>query len=202
MQRRTFILTSLALVTAFSQRVIAKLKATPSQFEGPFYPVVPIPLDNDLINHAGGTAKGEQLELSGVIKNAEGQPLADTLIEIWQCDATGRYRHPRAAETELVDKHFAGFGAVKTAANGEYHFNTLMPVPYTGRPPHIHIKLHRGGKELLTSQIYLKGEEEEGGLLSTLARAFGDRSTLVIDPVSIAANRRKAQFDIVIEESA
>ena len=202
MKRRTFMLTSLTFVTTFSQRVMAKLKATPSQFEGPFYPVVPIPLNNDLVNHANGIAEGEQLILSGAIKNAAGQPLADTLIEIWQCDAAGRYRHPRAGETELVDKHFAGFGAMQTAADGRYQFNTLMPVPYTGRPPHIHLKIHRAGKELLTSQIYLQGQEDEGGLLSTLARAFGDRSTLVIDPVSMADNRHQAQFDIVVEDSA
>ena len=197
MKRRVFLLT--ALFVAISERVLAKLKPTPSQVEGPFYPVEPIPLNNDLVHHAGGTAEGEQLDLSGVIRDAEGKPLANTLIEIWQCDAAGRYRHPRARNTESFDKHFAGFGAVKTSATGEYRFVTLMPVPYTGRPPHIHVKIHRNGKTLLTSQIYLKGQEKENGVIGLVSSMFGDRSTLIIDPVTIRANRRQARFDFVLE---
>ncbi len=198
MKRRVFLFTT--LLFALGERVLAKLKPTPSQGEGPFYPVEPIPLNNDLIHHAGGTAEGEQLELSGVIKDAEGKPLANTLIEIWQCDAAGRYRHPRAPNTASFDKHFAGFGAMKTSAAGEYNFSTLMPVPYTGRPPHIHVKIHHNGKAMLTSQIYLKGQEKENGLTGVISSIFGgDRSTLVIDPVIISANRRQAQFDFVLE---
>ena len=120
MKRRIFLLSG--LLAMMSRHALAKLQPTPSQAEGPFYPVDPIPLRNDLIHHAGSTAAGEQLELSGQIKNSNGQPLNKALIEIWQCDATGRYRHPRASGNDLVDKHFAGFGAMQTTAAGEYRF--------------------------------------------------------------------------------
>jgi len=58
------------------------------------------------------------------------------------------------------DPEFRGAGASLTAADGRYQFVTIVPVPYTGRPPHIHAKVFVGGQEQLTSQIYLR---ESGG---------------------------------------
>ncbi|MDH3713687.1 MAG: protocatechuate 3,4-dioxygenase [Gammaproteobacteria bacterium] len=196
MQRRIFLLS--ALFAGITQRLQAALQPTPSQGEGPFYPVQPIPLDNDLVHHAGGTAAGEHLELSGIVRDTAGKPLADALIEIWQCDAAGYYRHPRAS-SDRVDRHFAGFGAMRTSATGAYHFSTLMPVPYTGRPPHIHVKIHGANREYLTSQIYLQGKTKEGGVFGLFS---GDRGNLTIDPVSSSGNVKQARFDFVIERAA
>ena len=112
MRRRAFVL--LPVLAALAQRAWAKLQPTPSQAEGPFYPVQPIPLNNDLVHHDGGIARGEHLELRGVLRRSDGSPIADALIEIWQCDAAGRYRHPGDQQAR-VDKHFAGFGATRTA---------------------------------------------------------------------------------------
>lgn len=56
------------------------------------------------------------------------------------------------------DKNFQGFGRFMTSNNGEYYFRTIKPVPYPGRTPHIHFKVKKGGKELLTTQCYIKGE--------------------------------------------
>jgi len=196
MQRRLFLLS--AFFAGFTQRVLAALRPTPSQGEGPFYPVEPIELNNDLVHHAGGTAAGERLELSGVVRDSGGKPLADVLVEIWQCDAAGYYRHPRA-RSDSVDQHFAGFGAVKTSAAGEYRFSTLMPVPYTGRPPHIHVKIHADNREYLTSQIYLQGKEKEGGVFGLFS---GDRGNLTIDPVAGSGGLKHAEFDFVIDRGA
>jgi protocatechuate 3,4-dioxygenase beta subunit len=71
----------------------------------------------------------------------------------------------------------------------------LMPVPYGGRPPHIHVKLFYSNRELLTSQLYLKGQVSQGGSRSGLSSAS---EQMVIDPRSVGENQWRADFDFVI----
>ena len=196
MKRRTFLLASVLL--AVSDFVLAKLKPTRSQAEGPYYPISPIPRNNDLVNFDGGMARGERLALSGTLLNEQGEPVENAVIEIWQCDANGIYRHPAAPGTENVDRHFAGFGATTSAANGRYRFDTLLPVPYASgaRPPHIHVKVRTEGRTLLISQLYLKGRAGEGSTFRQLF-AGGNRSELAIDPVR-HGKTLQARFDIVV----
>lgn len=193
MKRRLFLI---APLLAAAGRALAALRPTPAQAEGPFYPVEPIPLREDLTDHAGGAAAGEYLNLLGRVRNLDGRPLKDVRIEIWQCDAAGRYRHPRDGG-DAVDPHFAGFGATLSSAAGDYRFQTLLPVPYGSRPPHIHVKLHQHGRERLTSQLYLRGREREGGLFG---RLFGDRSALLLEPASLRPQRWQAEFDFVLDD--
>jgi protocatechuate 3,4-dioxygenase beta subunit len=192
MKRRAFLL--LPLLTVVSQRLFAFLKSTPTDFEGPFYPVVPIPIRNNLVKHAGGVARGRHLALTGRVTDLSGNPQPEVLVEIWQCDSMGRYRHPHARGAEYVDPHFAGFGAYRTGPQGKYDFKTLVPVPYAGRPPHIHVKIVQGHRELLTSQLYLKDGIADGGGSWNIA----NRAELVIDPKEISADRFQAEFDFVI----
>ena len=128
---------------------------TGSDAEGPFYPVEPIPLEQSLIT--GPEFVGQELFFVGQVLSAMGKPLSDIRVEIWQCDGSGIYNHPRAPETAKRDLHFLGFGAQITDTEGAYEFRTLVPVPYSGRPPHIHAKLLMGQEELLTTQVYLEG---------------------------------------------
>lgn len=125
--------------------------------EGPFYPVLPIPLRTDLILDTESIA-GEAMLLTGKVVNQHNQPLTGVKVEIWQCDAKGLYDHPRQPHTERFDSGFSGAGATLTDEYGDYQFHTLYPVPYTGRPPHIHVKLWRSAQELLTTQLYLRGQ--------------------------------------------
>ena len=194
MRRRTLLLAPILL--AFSDFVLAKLRPTRSQAEGPYYPVSPIPQNNDLVHFGGGVARGERLALGGALLDEGGEPVAGAVIEIWQCDAGATYRHPAAPGTEGVDAHFAGFGATTTAADGRYRFDTILPVPYAGRPPHIHLKVRAQGRTLLISQLYLKGRAREGSALKNLLSGKG-RSDLVIDPVG-NGETLEARFDIVV----
>ena len=196
MKRRTLLLAPLLL--AVSDFVLATLKPTRSQAEGPYYPTSPIPPNNDLVNFDGGVARGERLALSGALLDEGGAPVAGAVIEIWQCDAQGIYRHPAAPDTENVDQHFAGFGATTSAADGRYRFDTLLPVPYASgaRPPHIHVKVRTDGRTLLISQLYLKGQAREGSALRSLFTG-GGRSELLIDPVS-NGETLEARFDLVV----
>ena len=185
MNRRRFLL--MPLLAMISQRVMAFLKVSPSDQEGPFYPVVSIPLDSDLVHHAGGVALGQHLELKGRVINQQQRPQSNIRIEIWQCDGSGRYRHPWAPGNDRVDPHFAGFGAVTTDSDGAYVFKTLIPVPYGGRPPHIHVKLFHDNRELLISQLYLRGQVSQYA-----------SQQMVIDPRSVGHNQGRAAFDFGI----
>jgi protocatechuate 3,4-dioxygenase beta subunit len=81
-------------------------------------------------------------------------------IEIWQCDANGRYRHSRDTHSTPVDPNFQGFGHTLTDAEGRYRFRTIRPVPYPGRTPHIHAALFRAGTEPFVTQIYVANEPQ------------------------------------------
>ncbi|WP_394151189.1 protocatechuate 3,4-dioxygenase [Vibrio maritimus] len=156
MERRDF----LALCSVFvASPVLAntKLQKTPPQAEGPFYPVTTIPVRPDLIIESD-EVEGESMNLVGRVVDTKGNPISDVRVEIWQCDGRGVYDHPRQPNVERFDKNFAGFGALQSDERGQVQFRTLFPVPYTGRPPHIHVKLWQNQRELLTTQLYLKGK--------------------------------------------
>jgi protocatechuate 3,4-dioxygenase beta subunit len=140
-----------------------ELTRTPSQTEGPFYPnKLPLDTDNDLIliNDQITPAVGEITHLSGRLLDHKGDPLRNVLIEIWQVDNNGAYIHTEDPAHTKHDKNFQGYGKFLTGSTGEYYFRTIKPVPYTGRAPHIHVKLRKNGKELLTTQFYVKGHEQ------------------------------------------
>ena len=176
---------------------------TPSQTEGPFYPV-PIPAEpsNDLIHSAAGTAEGLPLSLTGRVLNVDRTPAYGARVEIWQADQRGIYRHPRAPNQGNEDPAFKGYGESVADRDGRYSFLTIVPVPYTGRPPHIHVKVRVGEQEILTTQLYLKGhpDNERDGILSRLL--FQNNDALMIEPrlasVGSGRNGHAATFDLVI----
>lgn len=179
---------------------------TPAQTEGPFYPdKLPLDTDNDLlvINDAITPAVGEVTHLSGVILDAKGQPMRNALVEIWQCDNTGVYLHSRDSDGKKNrDKNFQGFGRFLTSSKGEYYFRTIKPVPYPGRTPHIHFKIKKSGKELLTTQCYIKGhrQNERDGIFRSL-RDAKSRDSLLVDFVPVKESRigeLAARFDVVL----
>ncbi len=163
--RRRFLGTLAAGGAFFTTRGLyaEQLARTPARTEGPFYPdKLPLDTDNDLIivNDNLTPAVGEITHLSGRILDSSGSPIRDATIEIWQCDAKEVYINTGDSEqkADQQDKNFQGFGRFTTASTGEYYFRTIKPVPYPGRPaPHIHFKVKKGGRDLLTSQINIAG---------------------------------------------
>jgi protocatechuate 3,4-dioxygenase beta subunit len=135
--------------------------ATPAQTEGPFYPVeLPADRDNDLVvvKGAAAPAKGEILLLAGAVVDVTGRPLGGARVEIWQCNAHGRYHHPGDRSGAPEDPGFQGYGEFTTAGDGAYSFRTIRPVPYPGRTPHIHFKVSAPGARTLVTQMYVAGE--------------------------------------------
>lgn len=135
------------------------LPKTPEDFEGPFYPVTrQEDIDNDLVHVKGqtGAAKGEILNLAGRVVNTRGEAQENIIIEIWQTDPQGRYKHPGDSTPGERDPNFQYWGAAVTAADGTFSFKTIIPGAYEPRPAHIHYKVLRAGKIVLTSQVYFK----------------------------------------------
>jgi protocatechuate 3,4-dioxygenase beta subunit len=190
--RRAF-LSSVALsAAAFSARgaFADELVKTPKQTEGPFYPdKLPLDTDNDLLilNDTITRAVGEITHLSGRLLDATGNPLRGAVIEIWQTDHSGAYIHSKDTNKAHQDKNFQGFGRFTTGSTGEYYFRTIKPVPYPGRAPHIHVKVRKGGKELLTTQFYIKGhsQNDKDGIYRSLRDPKArDLVTLDFTPVA------------------
>jgi protocatechuate 3,4-dioxygenase beta subunit len=182
-----------------------QLTLTPRQTEGPFYPdKLPLDTDNDLIvlNDGLTPAVGEITYLSGRLLDARGEPLRDTVIEIWQCDNNGAYLHSRTGNADKKDVNFQGFGRFLTGSTGEYLFRTIKPVQYPGRTPHIHVKVKAKGKELLTTQCYIKGHpqnEKDGIYRSVKDDKARENITIDFAPLPGAkAGELAARFDVVL----
>lgn len=160
------------------------LAAMPFMTEGPFYPdTLPLDTDNDLlvINDAAKPGLGTIAYLSGRVLDIKGNPVRNATVEIWQCDNNGVYYHSRDSGRRLGERdlHFQSFGRTITGADGTYNFRTIKPVPYTGRTPHIHVKVWLGGRDILTSQILVK-EYAKQNARDGLARRLGDKLPLVV----------------------
>lgn len=173
-------------------------RATPAQTEGPFYPVVfPEDSDNDLLrNGALNYPEGQVAWLEGTVRDLAGRPVVGAQVEIWQCDHTGHYHHP--GDGALADPRFQGFGRCAVATDGGYRFRTLRPVAYSGRTPHIHLKVKLGARELLTTQVY--AADDPGNWRDFLWRrlAAADRAALTV-PFVRGADGLRATFPIVVE---
>ncbi len=179
----------------------ALLALTPVQTRGPFYPAsLPLDSDNDLVHVAGHerTASGDVTDISGSVTDASGNPLAGVRVEIWQCDANGRYHHPRDTHARL-DPDFQGYGQYLTGKDGGYRFRTIRPVPYPGRTPHVHFALSGAGAKPLVTQMYVHGEPLNRR--DALFRSLGDSAERVLVRLRNASQpgaRYEGTFNIVL----
>ena len=172
-------------------------RATPAQTEGPFYPVVfPKDSDYDLLRNGELTySNGQSSWLEGSLSDLAGQPVAGAQVEIWQCDHAGHYHHP--GDGAKADNRFQGFGRVTVTADGRYRFRTIRPVAYSGRTPHIHIKVKLGTRELLTTQLYVEGDPDNTRDFLWRSLSTADRAALTVAFTS-GADGLQANFPIVV----
>lgn len=178
---------------------------TPRMTEGPFFPDrLPLDTDNDLlvITDALEPADGEVTWLSGRVVDAAGAPVRSALVEIWQVDGHGAYLHSRSGNAENRDRRFQGYGRFLTGTDGAYGFRTIKPVPYPGRTPHIHFKITRQGRPLLTTQCFVKGhpQNERDGIFRGI-RDDRQRESVLVDFRPLEGSRvgeLTARFDVVL----
>jgi protocatechuate 3,4-dioxygenase beta subunit len=207
--RRGFLKSGLAVGAAFwtvPGLFAEQLARTPRLTEGPFYPdKMPLDTDNDLVIVGNSTtpAIGEVTHLGGRVLSPSGEPVNNVTVEIWQVDGKGVYLHSRDnGNGRNRDKNFQGFGKFTTGSTGEYRFRTIKPVPYPGRTPHIHVKVKKGDRELLTTQIFIAGDPQnlrDGIYLG--AGGIVERELVSTDFVPVKqskAGELAAKFDIVL----
>jgi protocatechuate 3,4-dioxygenase beta subunit len=143
------------------------IPSTLSEVTGPAYGDSPIgELDHDLTRQHAGQPLGERIVLTGRVLGSDGKPLRGQLVEIWQANAAGRYRHEVDAHDAPLDPNFDGAGRCLTDDDGWYRFVTVKPGAYpwknhpnAWRPNHIHFSLFgRAFTDRLITQMYFPGD--------------------------------------------
>ncbi len=174
---------------------LVPLAQTLSELTGPVYGHDALgPLDDDLTKNGAVDAEpqGERILVTGRVMDEDGRPVPDSLIEIWQTNAAGRYNHEVDQHDAPIDPNFFGAGRCVTDAEGHYRFVTLRPGAYPWgnhangwRPGHIHFSLF--GPSFLTrlvTQMYFPGDP-----------------LLELDPVFLGVPDREARARLIAEFS-
>ena len=171
--------------------------STPAMTEGPFYPEAFT--QEPFANLVRGALMGSAitLALEGRILDRFGKPVEGARVEIWLADGLGHYHHARDSRPEERDPNFAGFGWVRTAADGRYAFTAIRPVPYPGRTPHIHFGVKAPKHPPLVTQMFVDGvaQNERDFLYTRMSRA---QRALVTAPLAPVAGGQEARFDLVL----
>jgi protocatechuate 3,4-dioxygenase beta subunit len=174
---------------------LVPLAQTLSELTGPVYGHDALgPLDDDLTKNGAvdGEPQGERIIVTGRVMDEDGRPVPNTLVEIWQTNAAGRYIHKVDQHNAPIDPNFFGAGRCMTDAVGRYRFITVRPGAYPWgnhangwRPPHIHFSLF--GPSFLTrlvTQMYFPGDP-----------------LLELDPVFLGVPDRSARERLIAEFS-
>lgn len=148
-------------------RPLIRIPQTMSELSGPVFGHESVgEKDNDLTLQHAGEPLGERIIVSGRVMDEDGRPIPNTLIEVWQANAAGRYVHVVDQHPAPLDPNFSGAGRTVTDENGFYRFVTVKPGAYpwrnhhnAWRPAHIHLSLF--GPSFLTrliTQMYFPGD--------------------------------------------
>ena len=191
--RRRFIKASVfgSLAALFSRDSLAK-SLTPSEVEGPFYPVTPQKdkdFDLTVIDGINHPAKGQIVFIQGTVVDQNSNPIEDATVDIWQANAAGRYRHPHDANPAPLDPGFQGWAIVQSGKNGAFNFKTIVPGAYPvnkkwTRPPHIHFKVSKRGYTDLTTQMYFPGNEYNESDLLLKAKSKTEQALMMATIIS------------------
>jgi protocatechuate 3,4-dioxygenase beta subunit len=156
-------------------RPLVRLPHGPTELSGPLLGDRAVTAaDADLTRDAGGEAVGQRIVVTGRVVDEDGRPAAHSLVEVWQANAAGRYRHAQDRWPAPLDPHFTGLGRTLTDEDGRYAFLTVRPGAYpwrnhanAWRPAHIHFSLFgRAFVQRLVTQMY-----------------FPDDPLLALDPI-------------------
>ncbi|ODS59225.1 MAG: protocatechuate 3,4-dioxygenase subunit beta [Acidobacteria bacterium SCN 69-37] len=150
------------------QQPLIQLPARYSDLTQPVYGHLPLrPSDSDLTRQCpGGEPQGERIIVTGRVVDEDGRPQPNVLIEVWQANAAGRYRHVVDTHPAPIDPYFLGAGRAETDSDGRYRFTTIKPGAYpwrnhpnAWRPAHIHFSIFgRSFQTRLVTQMYFPGD--------------------------------------------
>ncbi|MDB2407731.1 protocatechuate 3,4-dioxygenase subunit beta [Jannaschia sp.] len=156
-------------LTRAPRNPLLSIEGTASELTGPSFGHGDIdPIDNDLLRNYATTGDpiGERIIVHGRVLDENARPVPNTLVEIWQANAGGRYRHKMDRYLAPVDPNFGGCGRVLTDDQGHYRFRTVKPGAYpwrnvvnSWRPAHIHFSVFGTAfAQRLVTQMYFEGD--------------------------------------------
>lgn len=183
---------------------------TPGTVMGPFYPLMNRPrragADLGCLPGRRARARGRLLYVAGRLVDVSGKPIAGAGVEIWQANAEGRYNHPSDGNSAPLDRNFAGYGVLRTGADGEFCFKTIFPSGYPvvrgwNRAPHIHF-LITGRRDRHVTQMWFPDHplNRQDRLLMNFGKKERARLIGRLEGPSpnMEAESRVARFDIVL----
>lgn len=196
------------------QKALLSLDNTVSEITGPvFGHNILGELDNDLIHNfarPGESAIGPRIIVYGRVLDERGKGVPGALLEFWQANASGRYRHKKEGYIAAIDPNFGGCGRAITDEDGGYAFRTVQPGPYPWpngvndwRPAHIHFSVFgHGFAQRLITQMYFEGDPmiwqcpivrtiNDPAAINGLTAALDREATIPMDA-------RAYKFDIVL----
>jgi protocatechuate 3,4-dioxygenase alpha subunit len=177
------------------------LGATPSQTVGPFFH--PLIREGENVLATSETA-GERVRIEGQVFDGDGKPVPDAMLEIWQANAGGRYRHPADRRPIPLDPVFTGFGRAGTDEQGRYWFETVKPgpVPFDAaraQAPHVNVTVFaRGLLDHLATRLYFAGDPANDAD-PILQRVPEDRQATLLAQRATAEGPAVYRFDIVLQ---
>lgn len=164
------------------------LEQTITEITGPRFDPATIKVSSDLTKGFGGEPLGERIVVHGYVRDENGKPVVNSLIEIWQANAAGRYLHKKDQHDAPLDPNFSGVGVTITNNDGYYSFKTIKPGAYpwknhfnAWRPMHIHFSLFgEAFATRLVTQMYFPGDP-----------------LLALDPIFNSISNEKAKSGLI-----
>lgn len=200
-------------VTRSPQKALIALDNTLSEMTGPVFGHETLgALDDDLIRNfaSDGDPIGQRIIVHGRVLDEDGRPVPGALIEVWQANAGGRYRHKKETYLAPLDPNFGGCGRTISGEDGSYRFRTIKPGPYPWpngpndwRPAHIHFSIFgHGFAQRLITQMYFEGDPLiwKCPIVATIPdKAAIERLIAPLDMANtVPMDSRAYKFDIVL----
>lgn len=196
------------------KKALISLDNTMTEMTGPMFGHSMLgELDNDLIHNfarPGESAIGPRIIVHGRVLDERGRAVPNVLVEFWQANAGGRYRHKKEGYLAALDPNFGGCGRTITDEDGAYAFRTVQPGPYPWpngvndwRPAHIHFSIFGSGfAQRLITQMYFEGDPMiwQCPIVATIPdrRAIEGLTAALDREATIPMDARAYKFDIVL----
>ena len=142
-------------------------------------------------------AIGNVIEVTGRVLDRYGKPVSGARLELWQCNAAGRYAHSGDVSTMPLDPNFQGYASIKTSEKGEWRITTIKPAAYDSpigkRTPHIHFDIS-GKSHRLISQMYF-ADDHESNTTDELYKMLGEDAVTSVARLDVP---KKYHWDVVL----